>query len=248
MAVLVGVSVPPNTSDETRRWLMALDSTDESTKVYEQQVQRVNPTYPQLFTMAATYLLCMLPETANILVVGAGGGQELVRFGYANPKWSLTGVDPSPVMIDMARQRVESLGLSKQVRLFEGIVEGLPHDQYDAATSLLVLHFLPEAQKISMLRTIYENLKPGAPFILASLVGTLGSLSYKAHLSAWLSYMADAGVGQDVVDSQQYVLEHQWHLISENHLYDLLHDAGFSNVEPFYYSYLFGGWIAFKEK
>ncbi len=218
----------------------------ETDNIYEKQVQRVNPTYPQLFSMALTYLSNLVPEAADLLIIGAGGGQELVTFGQASPKWSLTGIDPAYGMIEMARQRVESVALSNRIHLFHGIVEDLPQGQYDAATSLLVLHFLSEDEKISMLQAIYQNLKPGAPFILASLVGTPGSFAYGVHLAAWVSHMAGPDATQDALEVQDNILRNQWHLISEGHLYELLKNAGFINVDRYYYSYLFGGWIAFK--
>ncbi|KAG7351534.1 type 12 methyltransferase [Nitzschia inconspicua] len=46
----------------------------------------------------------------KILVVGAGGGLELLKFGTAHvDDWTMVGVDPSPEMLQLAKQTTHSL-------------------------------------------------------------------------------------------------------------------------------------------
>ncbi|MDC0762997.1 class I SAM-dependent methyltransferase [Brevibacillus sp. AG] len=64
------------------------------------------PTYDLLFTMVQSYFRAQLGEkAASLLVIGAGGGNELSAWGPSNPKWTFTGVDPSAEMLAMAQTR-----------------------------------------------------------------------------------------------------------------------------------------------
>ena len=47
-----------------------------------------------IFAIVEASFLELLPEgAARILVVGAGGGEEILRLGVNNPNWSFVGVD-----------------------------------------------------------------------------------------------------------------------------------------------------------
>lgn len=40
----------------------------------------------------------------NLLVIGAGGGQEILSIGKQNNNLSFTGVDPSESMLQLAKK------------------------------------------------------------------------------------------------------------------------------------------------
>ena len=66
---------------------------------YEKVSIRSIPGYELLFQLANDFLQANLPSNANLLIVGAGGGKEIVTFGSANPGWNFVGVDPAAQMI-----------------------------------------------------------------------------------------------------------------------------------------------------
>nr|WP_274485572.1 class I SAM-dependent methyltransferase [Paenibacillus polymyxa] len=84
---------------------------------------------------------------------------------------TVTVVDPSEHMLDLARKRVTHAGISSTISFVAGTLEESYREPiYDAATCLLVLHFLQSLEsKQALLRQISARLKPGAPFCLASI-------------------------------------------------------------------------------
>jgi tRNA (cmo5U34)-methyltransferase len=105
---------------------------------------------------------------STILVVGAGGGMELFKFGTAHPNdWNLVGIDPSIDMLQLAQQRTETS--LTNITYYHGLVtdSDAPKGPYDGATCLLTLHFLSISQRLDTLQAIYNVLKPGAPLIVA---------------------------------------------------------------------------------
>ncbi|NJN05063.1 MAG: class I SAM-dependent methyltransferase [Leptolyngbyaceae cyanobacterium RM1_1_2] len=110
---------------------------------YDVVVRQSIPGYDALMSMLAALFRVYLTDDAHILIVAAGGGNEISTLGQAHPSWQFTGVDPSEKMLAVAQSKVVSLGLSDRVTLHNGFVQELPIYPYNAATSLLVMHFYP---------------------------------------------------------------------------------------------------------
>ncbi|MEK5070036.1 class I SAM-dependent methyltransferase [Sporosarcina sp. FSL K6-1508] len=204
------------------------------------------PTYDTLFTMVQSYFRAKLGEKeASLLVIGAGGGNELAAWGPSNPKWTFTGVDPSKEMLQMAKNKSIQLGLESRVRLIQGTITDLPlpDSKFDAASCILVLHFIVDVQqKLKLLRTIKDNLKPGAPFILVSAYGDPGEAELQDRINVWKSFYLDAGYELSKVDEMGKVIMNI-SFIPEDHIERLLVESGFTNIARFYSTGLFAGWI-----
>jgi tRNA (cmo5U34)-methyltransferase len=224
-----------------------VDFDGEYGQEYEKQIKNLIPTYDQLFNMGYTFLKTTLEESARLLVVGAGGGKELTVFGPFNPKWTFTGVDPSSQMLEIAKKRSESLGFEDRVTLYKGIVEELVDTEpFDAATCLLVLHFIPDdGSKLSILKGIAERLKPGAPLILACMVGQHGSPEYSRQMAALSKHRELIGLSPEFIEDGMKRME-ATPIVPESRVLDLLQSAGFGNVLTFFGSYLLRGWVATK--
>ena len=126
----------------------------------------------------------LLKSGKSILDVGCGTGgvtipakQRVGKIGKAS------GIDPAPEMIALARQKSSRAGLEIDFRL--GVIESLPFpdETFDAVTSSLMMHHLPEHVRVKGLAEIRRVLKPGGRLLIAdmmrpgpSFLGHLGSL------------------------------------------------------------------------
>ncbi|MCA6609330.1 class I SAM-dependent methyltransferase [Bacillus safensis] len=83
------------------------DSVAES---YAATIAHKVPGYHLLHELTVDRIEIELTGAASrILTVGAGGGEEIINMLQRNKDWHLTGVDPSPTMLDMAKRRVAQL-------------------------------------------------------------------------------------------------------------------------------------------
>ncbi|MEG0381498.1 MAG: class I SAM-dependent methyltransferase, partial [Kurthia sp.] len=74
-------------------------------KQYDSGIRRALPTYDPMLRLIQTFLRANTSEDAHLLIVGAGGGNEVTNFGLNNPSWRFTGVDPSETMLAVANEK-----------------------------------------------------------------------------------------------------------------------------------------------
>ena len=221
----------------------------ERAEQYDLDIRKAIPGYESLHSMAHSLLQTNLDEAAKLLVVGSGTGMELVSYAQSNPQWQLTGGEPSAEMMAIAKRELANLGLLKQVNLHTGYVDTLPETEpMDAATLLLVMHFLPDdGAKLQLLKSIAQRLKTGAKLILADLYGDKSAPYFGQFMQAWQSFyfsQLDAEHRAKATANFQTSISDSIYFVPESRIVKLLQGAGFERVTRFYNAFLFGGWIA----
>lgn len=192
--------------------------------------------------MARLLLEERVPADGTVLVLGAGGGMELLAFAEAQAGWHFHGIDPSAPMLDMARQRLGPL--ASRVAFTEGYIDDAPEEVCDGAACLLTLHFLPAGQRLHTLKAMRRRLKPGAPLVVAHHSYPQDDAQKGRWLQRFAAFSASSGIALDVahtVDSMARLLP----ALSPEQDVALLHEAGFGTVELFYAAFSFRGWVAY---
>lgn len=214
-------------------------------RVYKVMIRTINPTVVPLFDMTHAFLASRLAADSHLLVVGAGGGQEIETLAPTHAGWTITGVDPSDTMLQLAHDSVSRLELQNRITLVRGTLEDLPAGvQFDGATCMMVLHFLPDqAAKRELLRHLHARLRAGSVLVLSTLVGDADSVSYKQQMDAWSIHKGWAGMPSEQINQGADIMRTH-SLAPEQETVSLLQEAGFSDVSLFYATYLYRGWIA----
>lgn len=208
---------------------------------YTDNPPRLVPGFSDLQKMTRLLLAETAAADGRVLVVGAGGGLELKAFAEAEPSWRFVGVDPSAEMLKLARR---TLGpLAERVDWHEGYVSAAPEGPYDAASCLLVLHFVPAEERVAMLADIRRRLKPGAAFVMAH-----HSIPDAPERNLWLdrlqTFAQTNGVSFDKANGGARVLGERLPIVSPEAEVDLLRAAGFSEPRLFYAALTYRGWVA----
>lgn len=217
---------------------------------YDDTIRRVIPGYDALHTMTGVMLREEIAEDARLLVVGAGTGAELLTLGAAGPEWRFTACDPAADMLKVAEERITGHAVATRTALHPCIAADLPQadSAFDAATCLLVMHFLPDdGTKLDLLRSIAARLKPGAPLILADMHEDPGSPRYQRIVKAWARWQLANGIDPVEVEKGLRHVERDVHFVPLPRLHDLLDEAGFTVPEHFYHAFLFGGFITWRK-
>lgn len=218
---------------------------------YEQSITLKIPGYAHMHDLMDKLLTATIADNNNIriLVTGAGGGKEITLLGTKHADWLLTGVDTSQPMLDLAKKRARQAGISNRVKLLSETIEQLPEDGlYDAATSMLMLHFIQglEAKK-SFLIHLAGRLKPGAPLVLASVNADLDSPAYPVMMQAWREHMMQAGVLAEEWDRFAASLGQTSDPVSSEILVRLLAECGFSRITRYFGAFWVEGYYAIRD-
>lgn len=226
-----------------------MEFNEEMATEYDKGVRRTLPTYNSMFRLVQTYLRAHTAHQAHVLVVGAGGGNELALFGPTNPEWSFTAVDPAPPMLDIARTKAAALQMADRVEFIKGTAEEVRVDNlHDAATCMLVLHFIADIQeKLRQLKAIRQRLKPGAPFVMATMYGNPDDPAFDELVALWKAYWLDStSLTQQEMDEMETTVR-TLSFIPEEEIVRLLSEAGFGKIAKFFTTNMFGGWICRAE-
>ena len=221
-------------------------SSSDAVSRFERAANASLPGREAAIRMAASLLAAQIPANGSVLSVGTGTGLELSVLCSARPDWTITGVDPSAPMVELARARLEGEGSAERVTLMHGTVDQLPaNTSFDGAICIMVLGILPnDRARHALLESVAVRLKPGSPFVF--------TLAYADPMgerfdSPWKAYQRGMGQNADEIDALfRQVRAPDFYMPSESMVADLLTGSGFTPPKRFFQAYFFGGWMSMR--
>jgi SAM-dependent methyltransferase len=94
----------------------------------------------------------------DVLEIGVGMGADHIEWAKAKPR-SLTGIDLTPRAIGLTRSRLETHGLSSNLRCADAETIPFPNDSFDIVYSWGVLHHSPDTPRA--VHEVFRVLRPG---------------------------------------------------------------------------------------
>lgn len=228
--------------EETNPFIEIFNDPEQAAK-YADGPAKFMPGFFDLHIMANVLIRERAPSNAHILVHGAGGGLELEALAAKNPQWTFLGVDPAKAMLDEAQRR---LGVqNSRVNLHHGFIETAPEGPFDAATSLLTLHFLAADARQTTVSEIVRRLKPGAPFIAAHSSFPQDENERDAWLRRYREFAVASGADPDMADNARNAVAETIPLLDPDIDEAIFRAAGLQNVTMFYAAFTWRGWVGY---
>ncbi|MFD1413756.1 class I SAM-dependent methyltransferase [Oceanobacillus jeddahense] len=207
---------------------------------YQDTIRRKIPGYDLIYEqMLAIIETNFIPQ--DILIVGAGGGQELYVLGKKYPETAYTALDPSCRMLELAKQRVDNMLL--KVDWQETTLDKFHCEkEYDIVTCHLMLHFLKE-EKAAILNQISQRVKAGGLLFISAIVE---EEKKDSTLPFWLQHMRLCNVPAPDWEHFATSFDKTTHPLSASLLYQVLKDNGFEVILPYFKSYAIEAYVAIK--
>jgi ubiquinone/menaquinone biosynthesis C-methylase UbiE len=125
---------------------------------------------PSVLLPALPALTKRLAGGGTILELGCGAGAGLVSLARTFPACTVTGLDPDPTSIALARQRIDAAGLNEHVHAEEMRGEDLTsEDAFDFIYTQISLHEMDDARIV--LANARRALKEGGTLLITEIRG-----------------------------------------------------------------------------
>lgn len=208
---------------------------------YLEGPRRFVPGLDALLRMTQLLLAEHAPTDARLLVLGAGGGSELLAIAEAQPEWTFVGVDPAREMLDLAAQTAHAH--IDRIELVHGYIDDAPPGPFDAATCLLTLHFLSADERVRTLRHLHGRMKPGARLVVAHSSFPQAEDERDHWLDRYARFAIASGFDPDMAWNARTAVATSLHCFAPEVDEALLREGGFSDVTLFYAAFTWRGWV-----
>lgn len=222
---------------------------DSVTAVFEDMLARSIPQYEIMRSLCFELGERFVQAKTAIVDLGCSRGEALSpfiqKFGSYNQH---IGVEVSAPMLEAARARYQGYINCGVVSIQElDLRREYPACKASLTLAILTLQFTPIEYRQQILREVYKHTLPGGAFILVEKVlGNSAELD-NAMVQRYYKMKADHGYTQDAIERKRLSLEGVLVPVTAKWNEELLHNAGFQQVDCFWRWMNFAAWIAIKE-
>jgi tRNA (cmo5U34)-methyltransferase len=219
----------------------------ERAMLYDQRNRKLSVLAESLH-LQMRIILSGLPSDANVLCVGAGTGAELIYLAKTFPSWQFTALDPAEAMLNLCKQKAVENGIEQRCVFHCGYIDSLPLTKpFDAATSILVSHFLMDkTERVNFFSQIAAQLSSGGVLVNADLSFDTSAPNYPIVMAKWLQILKFADWPPNDVDKLPEVYKQHVAMLPPNEVESIIQQGGFNAPVLFSQSLFIHGWFAQK--
>jgi tRNA (cmo5U34)-methyltransferase len=208
---------------------------DDISQNYDNQRKLLIPCFDDFYGSAVS-LIEASKQKVKVLDIGGGTGLFSMFLLSQNPNASITLIDISEKMLDIARIRFKNNPNIKY--LVEDYTKYDFDDKYDVIISALSIHHLTHEQKEALYKKCYSILNSKGIFINADQV--LGNTAYTEAFNkrVWRNFMENSGLAKEELKATYERIKLDKEAKLDEQLKWLV-ETGFSDVECVYKYYHF---------
>lgn len=212
---------------------------------YDKQISKMAPMRDAL-QFLIRMVLSELPAKAQVLCVGVGTGSELIDLALEFPQWRFTAVDPAAPMLKICSQRAEESGIASRCTFHEGYLDSLPESEpFDAATCLLVSHFLTQpGERRNLFCQIATRLGPGGYLVSADLASDMSTSAFKSLFEVWMQTMKFSGIPAKELEKRRASCGRNVAVIPPQEVESIITSSGFETPVLFLQTLLIHAWYS----
>ncbi len=212
------------------------DTFDAAAGSYDRGLLRFIPGFEDFYGAVLRFVPFEEDAAVRVLDLGAGTGLLSEMAAERFPRGTITLMDFSEKMLDVARQRLAGWGDRCRFVVADYIEEPFP-EQYDLVVSALSIHHLEDEAKQRLFHKVHGSLAPGGFFVCADQ--TLGATPdiEERYQEDWVRRVRETGIEEQALDRFLERMKESRSATLEVPLtaqISWLADAGFEAVDCFY--------------
>ena len=163
-----------------------------------------------------------------------------------NASW--IGVEIADGFVDDLKKRYEEITKKDKTIDVEFIMEDIRDFEFEECslvTSIFTLQFMPKKDRKEVISNIYRGLHDGGAFIFSEKTICENALVQDMITFNYYDYKRKTFTTEDIMDKER-TLRHMMKPNTWEEISDMLCEAGFSNIQPFWRNHAFVGAVAIK--
>lgn len=219
------------------------NKTSQAAALYDGNVHKTIPWYHTFHEETLDLIRVVNPQPQSWLDTGCGTGTLLAKAAKAFAMTKFMAADPSPAMLDLAKEKLTDFPVEY---LQSGSETLVTLARFDVITAIMAHHYLDQPERRQATVNCFNSLKQGGIYVTFETIRPVSQQGLDAGLQRWR--MHQLGSGKAAEDVEKHINRYGSELLPisiEEHL-ELLRQTGFSVVEILWASGLQAGFYAIK--
>ncbi len=224
------------------------NSTSHSAQVYDKQVRNTIPFYDEFHIQTIKIVKAIGINPKTWLDTGCGTGSLVEKAATEFPAIHFVLVDPSPQMLEAAKEKLANQGLTEIEFLQPCPTEKLEkrNEEFNVITAIQSHHYLMPSGRIKATRVCFELLSSKGVYVTFENIRPTTAEGTRIGKENWRQFQISKGRSNQTVEEHLKRFDIEYHPITIKEHLSLLKKTGFSTVELFWYSYMQAGFYCLK--
>lgn len=210
---------------------------------FDRHIQLSIPNYLHIHELICSMSSSFIKPGTNVFDLGTSTGSLVNKLSYHNryiKDVTYFGIDKSDNLLPEDREPLNNIKFLK-----EDITGDWTFINVSLITSIFTLQFIPVNDRIKILENIYKSLNPDGAVIICEKVFLKDGFMQDLFTFSYYDYKKKSFTEKEILDKQRDLREIMRPLTEEQNK-TLFRDIGFKNIETFFSSLFFKGWILCK--
>lgn len=217
------------------------------THVFDDMLERSIPQYQEMRRLVTDVASVYVQRNTDIVDLGCSRGEALAplmsRYGAHN---RYVGIEVAKPMLEAVRSRFSAWPESVVRILDLDLRRDYPAVEASVTLCVLTLMFTPINYRQRIVRSMFTSTRPGGAVILVEKLLGSSAGTDTLMVDRYHRMKAEHGYSQEEIERKRLALEGVQVPVTARWNEDLLHAAGFAEVECFWRWMNFAAWVAVK--
>lgn len=222
---------------------------DESVaEVFPDMIQRSVPGYSNIITAIGMLAERFVSDNSQVYDLGCsrGAGILSVRRNVKASNVKIIGIDNSEPMVERCRSHINAYQSDIPVEIHLGDIRDVEIENASMVILNFTLQFLPPNDRLSLLKKIYQGLKPNGVLVLSEKFTFENQVMNELLIDLHHTFKRANGYSELEVSQKRTALENVMRTDSITTHKQRLQEVGFNQVELWFQCFNFGSMIAVK--